>query len=58
MMPELRAIQKQEEKDEVKGRKLGFTWKNLTVKEIVADAAISENVGSQFNIPRAVMEGQ
>ncbi|TVY42933.1 Brefeldin A resistance protein [Lachnellula subtilissima] len=58
MMPELRMIQRQGEKDEAKGRKLGVTWNNLTIKGIGADAAINENVGSQFNIPRAIMEAR
>ena len=48
MMPELRGKQEQAEKDRLKGRKLGVTWKNLTVKGVGADAAINENVGSQF----------
>lgn len=48
MMPELRGKKQQAEKDQLKGRKLGVTWKNLTVKGVGADAAINENVGSQF----------
>ena len=58
LMPEVKAFQRQGEKDEVKGRKLGVTWTNLTVKGIGADAAINENVGSQFNIPRAITEAR
>lgn len=58
MAPELRLIHQQGEKDNNKGRKLGLTWKNLTVKGIGADAAMNENVGSQFNIPRAIQEGR
>ncbi|KAH8653120.1 putative Brefeldin A resistance protein [Tricladium varicosporioides] len=58
LMPEIKDRAKQGEKDDVKGRKLGVTWTNLTVKGIGADAAINENVGSQFNIPRAIMEGR
>jgi ABC-type multidrug transport system ATPase subunit len=50
MMPELQGVRDQAEKDQVKGRRLGVTWTNLTVKGIGADAAINENVGSQFNI--------
>ena len=48
LMPELHGRQQQAEKDQFKGRKLGVTWKNLTVKGVGADAAINENVGSQF----------
>lgn len=49
MMPELKVRRDQSEKDGVKGRKLGVTWNNLTVLGVGADAAINENVGSQFN---------
>src|ERR1700753_1238675 len=58
LMPEIKAFQQQGEKDEVKRRKLGVTWTNLTVKGVGADAAINENVGSQFNIPRAIKESR
>ncbi|RDL34441.1 putative ATP-binding cassette multidrug transport protein [Venustampulla echinocandica] len=58
LMPEIRDFQQQGEKDEVKKRRLGVTWSDLTVKGVGADAAISENVGSQFNIPRAIQEGR
>jgi ATP-binding cassette subfamily G (WHITE) protein 2 (SNQ2) len=58
MMPDIRAFANQSDKDHVKGRKLGVTWKNLTVKGVGADAAINENVGSQFNIPRIVREAR
>ncbi|KAH6717959.1 atrB, ABC transporter [Leptodontidium sp. MPI-SDFR-AT-0119] len=56
MMPDIRAFQDQADKDHVKQRKMGVTWKNLTVKGIGADAAINENVGSQFNIARNIKE--
>lgn len=58
MAPELRTIKQQGEKDEVKGRRLGLTWRNLTVKGVGADAAINESVGSQFNIPKIIKEGR
>jgi len=58
LMPELKDIQKQGNKDEIKGRRLGVTWNNLTVKGIGADAAINENVTSQFNIPRNIVEAR
>lgn len=58
MMPELQTIRDQREKDQVKRRDLGVTWKNLTVKGIGADAAINENVASQFNIPKIIKEGR
>jgi ABC-type glutathione transport system ATPase component len=58
MAPELRAFQKQGEKDQVKGRRLGLTWRNITVKGVGADAAMNENVGSQFNVPQAIKESR
>lgn len=39
-----------------KGRKLGVTWKNLTVQAVTATATVNENAISQFNIPRAIKE--
>ena len=39
-------------------RELGVTWKNLTVKGISSDAAIHENVLSQFNIPKIASENK
>jgi ATP-binding cassette subfamily G (WHITE) protein 2 (SNQ2) len=56
LMPEIKGIQDQAEKDDLKGRRLGVTWTNLTVKGVGADAAFNENVGSQFNIPQLIRE--
>lgn len=39
-------------------RELGVTWQNLTVEAVSADAAIHENVGSQFNIPQLIKESR
>jgi len=58
LMPEIKAFHQQGEKDHVKRRMLGVTWTGLTVKGIGADAAINENVGSQFNIPRVITESR
>jgi ATP-binding cassette subfamily G (WHITE) protein 2 (SNQ2) len=58
LMPEIKAFQDQHEEDNMKGRKLGVTWKNLTVKGVSADAALNENFGSQFNIPRVISESR
>lgn len=40
------------------GRKLGVTWQNLTVKGVAADAALHENVLSQFNIPQKIKDSR
>ena len=39
-------------------RKLGVTFKNLTAKGLAADAALSENVLSNFNIPQKIKESR
>jgi ABC-type multidrug transport system ATPase subunit len=53
LMPEVKAAR---DEGGITGRKLGVTWKNLTVQGVGADAAINENVGSQFNIPQLIKE--
>lgn len=58
LMPEVKRYQAQGEKDHLKGRKLGVTWKNLTVRGVGADAAFNENVLSQFNIPQHIKESR
>ncbi|KAL9044464.1 MAG: hypothetical protein Q9214_002399 [Letrouitia sp. 1 TL-2023] len=58
LMPDLKNYAERGEKDNFKGRKLGVTWKNLTVKGVGADAAFNENVTSQFNIPRNISEAR
>lgn len=57
-MNEVKEMQQQTEKDNGKGRSLGVTWTNLTVKGVGADAAFNENVTSQFNIPKLAKEGR
>ncbi|KAK0389922.1 hypothetical protein NLU13_3495 [Sarocladium strictum] len=49
------------ERDDASGfpaRALGVTWQNLNVQVVAADAAIHENVLSQFNIPKLVKESR
>lgn len=58
MLADITAFKSQDEKDFVKPRKLGVTWKNLTVKGVGAGAAINENVGSQFNLLRGIQEAR
>jgi hypothetical protein len=50
--PITREVQKLRDHSEADGgklRKLGVTWKNLTVKGVSNDAVFNENVLSQFN---------
>lgn len=46
---EVKKFSEQSENDKAKGKRLGVTWTDLTVKGVGADAAIQENYGSQFN---------
>ncbi|RFU23967.1 hypothetical protein B7463_g12375, partial [Scytalidium lignicola] len=56
LLEEVKAMKAQADSDSTKSRKLGVTWKNLCVKGIGADAAVNENVGSQFNILRGIQD--
>ncbi|KAL8708706.1 MAG: hypothetical protein Q9220_006431 [cf. Caloplaca sp. 1 TL-2023] len=56
LMPDVKQYAERGEKDHLKSRKLGVTWKNLTVKGVGADAAFNENAISQFNVPRNIKE--
>lgn len=58
LMPNIKQYEHQNNKSHFKGRKLGVTWKNLTVKGVGADAAFQENVFSQFNIPQKIGEAR
>jgi ATPase subunit of ABC transporter with duplicated ATPase domains len=44
--------------DPAEGRSLGVTWKDLTVKVVPSDAALQENVFSQFNIVQQSRESR
>ncbi|KAL5113816.1 hypothetical protein ACEQ8H_008317 [Pleosporales sp. CAS-2024a] len=44
--------------DPAEGRKLGVTWKDLTVKVMPSDARLQENVLSQFNIAQQVKDSR
>jgi ABC-type multidrug transport system ATPase subunit len=54
MMAEVNMVEQQTDK----GKRLGITWHDLTVKGIATDAAFHENIGSQFNIPARVKESR
>lgn len=58
MKPEVEASRERDQRSGAPGRGLGITWKNLTVQVVSADAAIHENVGSQFNIPQLVQQSR
>lgn len=54
-MPEVRSI-RQSHGGKNASKRLGVTWKQLTVKGVGADASFNENVGSQF-IPEKLKRG-
>ncbi|KAJ5369162.1 ABC multidrug transporter atrF [Penicillium cataractarum] len=57
----LRQVQEQHERDLASGFKpqeLGVTWQDLSVDVISAEAAVNENVLSQFNIPQHIKESR
>ncbi|KAJ5280475.1 ABC multidrug transporter atrF [Penicillium angulare] len=57
----LSKVQQQHERDLASGFKrqeLGVTWQNVNVDVISADAAVNENVLSQFNIPMHIKESR
>lgn len=57
----LTQLQQQNDRDLASGFKrqeLGVTWQNLSVNVVSAEAAINENVLSQFNIPQHVKESR
>lgn len=55
LMPEVKRFA---QADSAAGRRLGVTWRDLTVKGIGADAAFNENALSQFNIPQKIKESR
>lgn len=52
------ATRDRDERSGFKSRELGVTWKNLNVDVVSADAAVNENVVSQFNIPKKISESR
>ncbi len=43
---------------ELQTRRLGITWKDLTVTAVAADATMHENFASQYNFPRLMQESR
>ncbi|KAH7176418.1 ABC-2 type transporter-domain-containing protein [Dactylonectria macrodidyma] len=58
LKPKLVAFKERDQASQNPERELGITWQNLNVEVISADAAIHENVLSQFNIPRLIKEAR
>ena len=57
----LNRVQEQHEREMASGFKrqeLGVTWRDLSVDVVSAEAAVNENVLSQFNIPQHIKESR
>lgn len=58
LKPKVTAFKERDRASGFPDRELGVTWTNLTVEAVSADAALHENVVSQFNIPKLVRESR
>ncbi|KAK9785219.1 putative ABC-2 type transporter [Seiridium cardinale] len=58
LKPDIAAVKERDQRSGFPSRELGITWENLTVKAVSADAAIHENVATQFNIPKLIQESR
>ena len=58
LKPKMAAFKERDQASGFPDRELGVTWRNLTVEAISADAAIHENIFSQFNIPKLFKESR
>ncbi|KAM0326242.1 hypothetical protein ACHAQA_006839 [Verticillium albo-atrum] len=54
----IEAVKERDQRSGFPARRLGVTWTDLTVQAVSADAAIHENVSSQFNIPKLIKESR
>lgn len=58
MRPKVEDYRDRQQASGFRPRELGVTWQNLTVKAISADAAIHDNVLSQFNVLNKARESR
>lgn len=56
MTPEVIRNAERDEAAGFKKRELGVTWQNLTVDVLAAEAAVNENMISQFNVPQLIKD--
>ncbi|KAJ5760456.1 hypothetical protein N7520_007612 [Penicillium odoratum] len=56
MTPQVIQNAQRDEEAGFKRRELGVTWQNLSVEVLAAEAAVKENMISQFNIPQLVKD--
>lgn len=58
LMPQVKHQHERDARSGFKRRELGVTWKDLSVDVVSAEAAVNENVLSQFNIPKHIKESR
>ncbi|KAJ4312438.1 hypothetical protein N0V84_009930 [Fusarium piperis] len=58
LKPKMAAFKERDRSSGFPDRELGVTWQNLNVEVVTADAAIHENVVSQFNVPKLFKEAR
>lgn len=58
LMPEVKMHHQQGKADNLKDRKLGVTWQNLTVKGVGSGDSYNENIFSQLNVGQLVKEAR
>ena len=58
MLHEVESYSARQTESGMLGRRLGVTWKDLTIKGVGVDLAVQENVVSQFNIPKKIAESR
>lgn len=58
LQEELASLKERDDQSGFPPRELGVTWKGLTVEATSPDAAIHENVLSQFNLPKILQQSR
>ncbi|EXA28837.1 ATPase [Fusarium oxysporum f. sp. pisi HDV247] len=58
LKPKVTAFKERDRASGSPDRELGVTWRNLNVQVVSADAAIHENMLSQFNVPMSIKEAR
>lgn len=58
LKPNIAAFKQRAKTSGFPDRELGVTWQNLNVEVTAADAAVHENVVSQFNVPKLIQESR
>ncbi|RAH84934.1 pleiotropic drug resistance protein, ABC superfamily [Aspergillus japonicus CBS 114.51] len=56
MADRVRETQRRAEAAGYKRRELGVTWQNLTVEVVAAEAAVKENLITQYNVPQLIKD--